>query len=69
MYIWKILFNGVIRSAVFTTLRVIQMRPMSSGGKDMTLKEEREYKLIEDQLIYKPDMKKWEAGYPWIKDP
>lgn len=35
----------------------------------MTLKEEREYKLIEDRLIYKPDQKKWEAGYPWIKDP
>ena len=39
------------------------------GGKDMTLKEEREYKLIEDRLIYKSDVKKWEAGYPWIKDP
>lgn len=39
------------------------------GGKNMTLKEEREYKLIEDKLIHKPDQKKWEAGYPWIKDP
>ena len=35
----------------------------------MTLKEEREYKIIEDKLTYKPDKKKWEAGYPWIKDP
>ena len=35
----------------------------------MTLKEEREYKMIEDKLTYKADQKKWEAGYPWIKDP
>ena len=39
------------------------------GGKNMTLKEERECKMIEDKLIYKADQKKWEAGYPWIKDP
>lgn len=39
------------------------------GGKNMTLKEEREYKLIEENLTYKPEEKKWEAGYPWIKDP
>ena len=39
------------------------------GGKDMTLKEEREYNLIEEKLVYKPDQRKWEAGYPWIKDP
>lgn len=39
------------------------------GGKSMTLKEEREYKIIEDKLTYKADQKKWEAGYPWIKDP
>lgn len=35
----------------------------------MTLKEEREYKMIEDKLTYRADRKKWEAGYPWIKDP
>ena len=35
----------------------------------MTLKEEREYKIIESKLTYKADQKKWEAGYPWIKDP
>ena len=34
------------------------------GGKSMTLKEEREYKIIEDKLTYKADKKKWEAGYP-----
>ena len=39
------------------------------GGGGMTLKEEREYKLIEENLTYKSDQKKWEAGYPWIKDP
>ena len=39
------------------------------GRKSMTLKEEREYKIIKDKLTYKADQKKWEAGYPWIKDP
>lgn len=28
------------------------------GGKNMTLKEEREYKIIEDKLVYKADQKK-----------
>ena len=40
-----------------------------SGGKDMTIKEEREYKLIEEKFVYIPELKRWEAGYPWIKDP
>ena len=39
------------------------------GGKDMSLKDEREYKLIEDYLVYLPEKKKWIAGYPWIRDP
>ena len=39
------------------------------GGKNMTLKEEREYRIIVEKLTYKADQKKWEAGYPWIKDP
>ena len=39
------------------------------GGKDMRIKEEREYKLIEEKFVYKPELKRWEAGYPWIKDP
>ena len=34
----------------------------------MSLKDEREYKLIEDHLVYLPDKKKWIAGYPWIRD-
>ena len=37
-------------------------------GKDMTIKEKREYKLIEEKFIYKPEQKRWEAGYPWIID-
>ena len=37
------------------------------GGKDYTIKEEQELKLIEDNLTYKHDH--WEAQYPWIKDP
>ena len=32
------------------------------GGKGMTLKEECEYKMIEDKLTHKADQKKWEAG-------
>ena len=39
------------------------------GGKNMSLKEEREYKLIEENLVYMPKKKKWLASYPWIKDP
>ena len=37
------------------------------GGKDYTIKEERELELIESGLIRKPTH--WEAKYPWIKDP
>ena len=39
------------------------------GGKNMSLKEEREYKLIKENLVYMPKKKKWQASYPWIKDP
>ena len=35
----------------------------------MTLKEEREYNITEEKLVYKADQKKWEASHPWIKDP
>ena len=37
------------------------------GGKDYTIKEEKELELIERGLIRKP--KHWEVQYPWIKDP
>ena len=39
------------------------------GGKNMSLKEEREYKLIEERLVYSKKDKKWEASLPWVKDP
>ena len=39
------------------------------GGKNMTLKEEEEYKIIEENLLYHADEKKWEAGYPWKRNP
>ena len=39
------------------------------GGKDMSLKEEREYNLIKDGLEYDKENMKWIANYPWIKDP
>ena len=37
------------------------------GGKDYTLKEEQELKLIESNMTYTGDH--WEVRYPWIKDP
>ena len=39
------------------------------GGKNMSLKEEREYKQIDDNLRYLEEKKKWQASYPWIRDP
>ena len=35
----------------------------------MTIKEEKELNLISNQLTYDADKRKWEAAYPWIKDP
>ena len=39
------------------------------GGKDMSLREEREWNLIKDNLSYDVKSRKWTAAYPWIKDP
>ena len=39
------------------------------GTKNYTLQEERELKLIEDNLEYDKKNKRWVAGYPWVKDP
>ena len=39
------------------------------GGKSMSLKEERELKLIEENMVYCQNNKQWTIGYPWIKDP
>ena len=38
------------------------------GCKNMTLKEEREYHLIDKNMRNIEEEKKWETGYPWIKD-
>ena len=35
----------------------------------MSLKDEREYNLIESNLTYLPEKKRWLASYPWIRDP
>ena len=35
------------------------------GGKDMTLKDEQEYNLIERNLVYDHTNKKWRTSYPW----
>ena len=37
------------------------------GGKDFTIKEERELKLIEEGLVHRGNH--WESTYPWCKDP
>ena len=39
------------------------------GGKNTSLKEERGYKLNEENLDYMPKKNKWKTSYPWIKDP
>ena len=39
------------------------------GGKSMSLKEEREYNLIEERVVYNKKDQKWEASLPWVRDP
>ena len=39
------------------------------GGKDYSLKEEREMKMIEDGLKFIPEEGCWEAQYPWTRNP
>ena len=40
-----------------------------SGGKQMSLKDEREYQLIDNGLLFNEDRGRWVANYPWIKPP
>ena len=39
------------------------------GGKNISLKDEREYNLIKSNLTYLPEKERWLASYPWICDP
>ena len=39
------------------------------GRKNMSLKDEREYNLIESNLTYLPEKERWLASYSWIRDP
>ena len=39
------------------------------GSKNYTIKEEKELALIEKNLDYDKEAKRWIAEYPWIKDP
>ena len=39
------------------------------GAKNYSLKEEKELKLIEENLKFDDVDKRWIAAYPWIKDP
>ena len=36
------------------------------GGKDMTLKDEKEFNLIESKIEFKADSGRWMAAYPWM---
>ena len=40
-----------------------------TGGKDMTLVEEKEFEMIKSGLIFNHATGKWLANYPWIIDP
>ena len=40
-----------------------------TGGKDMTLIEEKEYALIKNGLVFNHSAGRWMANYPWIVDP
>ena len=37
------------------------------GGKQMSLQEEKEYRMIEDGLRFRDECGRWEASYPWIR--
>ena len=39
------------------------------GGKDMSLKDEKELELIEQGLKFDLEKKRWVASYPWLKNP
>lgn len=41
----------------------------SLGSKNYTIKEEKELALIEKNLHYDQEAKRWIAEYPWIRDP
>ena len=41
----------------------------ATGSKNCTIKEEKELKLIEQNLEYDANMHSWTTEYPWIKDP
>ena len=40
-----------------------------TGGKNMTLEEEKEYEMIRDGLNFNEGTGRWIASYPWVKDP
>ena len=40
-----------------------------TGGKNMTLEEEKEYEMIREGLSFNEDTGRWIASYPWVKDP
>ena len=40
-----------------------------TGGKDMTIVEEKEYEMIRSGLSFNQATGKWLANYPWIVDP
>ena len=39
------------------------------GGRNMSLKDEKEYQLIEKGLGFNEQKGRWCASYPWIRSP
>ena len=39
------------------------------GGKNMTIREEKELQMIEEGLQFDERSGRWQAKYPWVKDP
>ena len=51
------------------TMRRMYCGKRSLGSKNYTIKEEKELALIEKNLCYDQEAKRWIAEYPWIRDP
>ena len=37
------------------------------GGNGMSLKDEKEYKMIEEGIKVEEEKRRWVAAYPWVK--
>ena len=60
----KILGLNAARDAKYVNAENVPL-----GSKNYTIKEEKELALIEKNLHYDQEAKRWIAEYPWIRDP